>query len=201
MLRLLGHLHRELVFQRRARVLSEVLSDLLPPDAQVLDVGCGDGLIDRLVMERRADVRIRGIDVAVRSDACIPVELFDGASIPYSDAGMDVVMFVDVLHHTTDPEALLREGIRVARQHVVLKDHLREGWLAGPTLRLMDWVGNAPHGVELPYNYWPERRWRESFARLGVRPTKWIDRLGLYPAPASWLFDRSLHFVASLRRG
>jgi SAM-dependent methyltransferase len=165
----------------------------------VLDVGCGDGLIDRLISERRADVRIRGIDVAARSDACIPVELFDGANIPYPDGVMDVVMFVDVLHHTTDPEALLREALRVARQYVILKDHLREGWLAGPTLRVMDWVGNAPHGVDLPYNYWPEKRWRESFARLGVRPKRWIDRLGLYPAPASLLFDRSLHFVASLQ--
>ncbi len=200
MLKFLGRLHRKFVFQRRVRVLSEILADLLPSGSQVLDVGCGDGLIDRRIAERRSDLEIRGIDVVARPDASIPVEVFDGANIPYPDGSMDVVMFVDVLHHTSDPEVLLLEGVRVARQQVILKDHLREGWLAGPTLRIMDWVGNAPHGVDLPYNYWTEQRWRESFARLGVKPTTWIDQLGLYPPPASFLFDRSLHFVASLRR-
>lgn len=48
---------------------------------------------------------------------------------------------------------------RVARRGVVIKDHLREGPLAGPTLRLMDWVGNRGHDVRLPYNYLSRRKW------------------------------------------
>ena len=70
--------------------------------------------------------------------------------------------------------------------------------LAGPTLRFMDWVGNAPHGVALPYNYWPERRWREAFGRLGLKPVVWEKDLRLYPPPARFLFDRSLHFICRL---
>lgn len=135
----LARLHGTLVFDRRTRVLSERLAALLPAGTRVLDVGCGDGSIDRLSGARR-----------------------------------------------------------VARQTVVLKDHTRDGLLAGPTLRFMDWVGNAPHGIPLPYNYWPERRWREAFARLGLTPAIWLNKLGLYPTPATWFFDRSLHFVARL---
>ncbi|MCH9011860.1 MAG: class I SAM-dependent methyltransferase [Proteobacteria bacterium] len=197
-MKLLARLHGALVFDRRTRVLSERLAQMLPPNAKVLDVGCGDGSIARLIGERRPDVTISGVDLIVRSRTHIPVAAFDGKRIPFEDGAFDIVMFVDVLHHTDDPETLLREARRVARQTVVLKDHTRDGLLAGPTLRFMDWVGNAPHGIPLPYNYWPERRWHEAFARLGLTPVIWLNKLALYPTPATWFFDRSLHFVARL---
>ena len=194
----LGRVHGELVLPRRARVLGARLATLLPINVTVLDVGCGDGAIGRLIGEARPDVRIIGLEMAVRPRTRIPVERFDGVTIPHGDDSFDVVMFVDALHHTDDPDILLHEARRVARQAVILKDHTRDGILAGVTLRLMDWVGNAPHGVALPYNFWPERRWREAFARVGLAPAVWQGELGLYPPPASWLFDRSLHFITRL---
>ena len=198
-MKLLANLHGALVFDRRTRVLSERLAALLPENATVLDVGCGNGLIDRLIAEHRPDVNITGVDLIVRPETQIPVTQFDGKRIPFDDGAFDVVMFVDVLHHTENPEILLAEANRVANRAVVLKDHTRDGLLAGPTLRFMDWVGNAPHGIPLPYNYWPERRWREAFAELGFTPEIWLNKLGLYAAPANWLFDRSLHFIARLK--
>jgi SAM-dependent methyltransferase len=194
----IGSLHQDLVFNRRVRILSHAMAELLPRGATVLDVGCGNGLIALLIGELRPDVTITGIDVLVRPETHIPVEAFDGSRIPRADGSVDTVMFVDVLHHTEDPEVLLREAKRVARQGLVLKDHTCDGFLAGSTLRFMDWVGNAHHGVDLPYNYWPERRWREAVDQLGLIAVHWQSRLGLYPWPAGWLFDRSLHFIARL---
>lgn len=194
----LAQAHGELVFSRRVQVLSRALADLMPHDARVLDVGCGDGSIAALIQQHRPDLTITGIDVLVRPHTRIPVTAFDGTTIPFSDDQFDAVMFVDVLHHTQDPLVLLREAARVARKAIVLKDHTRDGWLSGPTLRLMDWVGNAPHGVVLPYNYWPEQQWRAAFAELRLQPSAWRQQLGLYPWPASLLFERTLHFVARL---
>ena len=194
----IGALHQDLVFDRRVQVLSAALCALMPQGATVLDIGCGSGMIARMIGEQRPDLSISGIDVLVRPETHIPVEAFDGRRIPRPDGDVDVVMFVDVLHHTDDPELLLRQAARVARQAIVLKDHTKDGLLAGPTLRFMDWVGNAHHGVRLPYNYWPERRWRSAFQRLELRPVEWIDRLDLYPWPANLVFGRSLHFVARL---
>jgi hypothetical protein len=71
-------------------------------------------------------------------------------------------------------------------------------WKLIPTLRLMDWVGNAHHGVVLPYNYWPEKHWRAAFDHIGLRVGQWQPRLAIYPWPFTVLFDRGLHFVASL---
>ena len=38
----------------------------------------------------------------------------------------------------------------------------------------------------------------KAFERLDLKPMEWRDRLNLYPEPAGWPFDRSLHFVARL---
>ena len=195
----LDRLHDRHVLGRRVRVLSTHVAELLPPGARVLDVGCGDGLMARAVLDRRPDLDIRGIDVLVREGAAIPVAPFDGTRIPAADKSVDAVMFVDVLHHTTDPTVLLREAARVARQAVVIKDHLADAPLAGLTLRFMDRVGNARHGVALPYTYWRRAQWQQAFDALGLVVEVWREQLSLYPPVASAIFDRSLHVVTRLR--
>ncbi|HEX9900164.1 MAG TPA: class I SAM-dependent methyltransferase [Candidatus Methylomirabilis sp.] len=184
-------------------MLSDHLAQLFPANARALDVGCGDGWLAHLIMQKRPDVHMKGIDVVVRRHTHVPVDCFDGQVIPYGDASVDVVMCVDVLHHTEDPMVLLREAVRTARRAIVIKDHLCDGLFAAPTLRCMDRVGNARHGVALPYNYWPRQRWLQAFRALDVTIGVWKTDLRLYPRPASWIFDRSLHFISRLdvRRG
>ncbi len=186
------------VTRRRVSKLTEHFAALIPRGARVLDVGCGDGLLARRITQERPDLNIVGIDVLPRSETYIEVALFDGKVIPFETDSFDVVMLVDVLHHTDDPMILLREAVRVARRTLVVKDHTREGLLAEQTLRFMDWVGNAHDGVALPYNYWTSAQWHEAFGALGLDVVGWITDLRLYPAPASFAFSRSLHFVARL---
>lgn len=193
-----GELHGRYVHSRRVNVLTERISQLIPPNANVLDVGCGDGLLSTLIMQNRPDIEISGIDVLVRKDAKIPVTGFDGTAIPFADDTFDTAIFVDVLHHTDNQLKLLDEARRVTRHSLVIKDHLLNGVLAGLTLRLMDWVGNASHGVALPYNYWPEEKWKAAFESLNLRIDSWQTQLKLYPSPANLIFDRSLHFIARL---
>ena len=53
------------------------------------------------------------------------IDAFDGKSIPHGENSFDVVMFVDVLHHASQPMTLLREAVRVARQAIVIQDNAR----------------------------------------------------------------------------
>src|ERR1039458_1438910 len=147
----IGVLHEKLVFNRRVETLAGWFAQLAPPSARVLDVGCGDGLISAVLLSRRPDLSLRGIDVLPRSRTHIPVEMFDGSRIPFDDQSFDAVLFSDVLHHTPHPAALLREARRVAAHCVLIKDHNRNGLAAGARLRFMDWVGSAscaPHGTK-----------------------------------------------------
>jgi SAM-dependent methyltransferase len=195
---LIEAVHGRYVHKRRTLVLSDWCSRLIPLNSKVLDVGCGDGRLARLIAEKRPDISIRGIDVLQRNDAVIPIDTFDGKSIPYGEDSFDVVMFVDVLHHASQPMTLLREAVRVARHAIVIKDHLAEGSLAHLTLRVMDWVGNARHGVALLYDYWSLAKWHRVFDKLGLRINSWESNLKLYPLPADLILGRSLHFIALL---
>lgn len=198
-------LHAMLVFRRRAQILARTLADAIPDSARsVLEVGCEEGLISALIQRHRPGLMFRGLDPDPPALTCIPVEPYDGTRLPFLDQSFDVVMFVDRLHHAADPAVLLREARRVARLGVVLKDHVRSSRTARMTLRFMDWVGNAYRGGggagAHPPCYLSAAEWQGAFRTTGLTPRLWNDRLGLYPAPASWLFERDLHFVACLGR-
>jgi 2-polyprenyl-3-methyl-5-hydroxy-6-metoxy-1,4-benzoquinol methylase len=197
--RLLNAMHDQAVFQRRVRVLSDRLASELPASGSVLDLGCGDGSIARAIMERKPGLTFRGIDVLIRPHTQIPVERFDGESIPAGDGSFDWVTVVDVLHHTDNPGQLLAEAGRVARKGVVIKDHLLERPAAYTTLRLMDWVGNKGHDVRLPYNYLSRAEWMKTLRGAGLEVRNWREKLSLYPFPVGLICDRKLHFIAVVR--
>jgi SAM-dependent methyltransferase len=189
-----GALREKLVVPRRAKILASHLAALIPSQSRILDVGCGDGAIATLLAERLPGVSIEGIDTLVWPEAMIPVQKFDGEKIPFDNGSFGVAMFVDVIHHATNPMALLREAKRVGKL-VLIKDHFRQGFAAGITLRFMDWFGNAHHHIALPYNYWTPVQWDTAFEELDLRPVEMVRSLGLYPHPASLIFERDLHFI------
>ncbi len=191
-------LHTRLVFGRRVRELSKELTEIIPPGSNVLDVGSGDGTISARIAGSGKDISVVGIDVLLRPTSAIPVTQFDGLNIPFEDDSFDAVMFIDVLHHTTAPPALLAEAKRVSRKYVLIKDHFRDGILAGPSLRMMDWFGNAHHGVVLPYNYLSEKEWAEVYRGIPLQLLELKKKLNLYPFPTSLIFGRGLHFIALL---
>ena len=193
-------IHNSYVHRRRSRVLIGLLAPMIPPHARVLDVGCGDGLVSRLLVEARPDLRIQGIDNQVRKLPFIPVLQFDGYVLPFPESSFDVVMMVDVLHHTTNQFTLLHEGKRVTKKAIVLKDHLCHSCFSNVILRFMDRVGNRRHDVPLPHVYWPASKWFDTFARLELRITAWREDLNLYPRGFNWLFGRNLHFIAGLEK-
>lgn len=192
----IGSWHQRLIFQRRVHVLARNLAEQIPQNASVLDVGCGDGTVGSLIHELRPDVAIQGVEVLARPTCKIPCSVFDGDHLPFEANSFDVCLFVDVLHHTNDPRVLLREAARVSRRFVLLKDHLDENRWDHSVLKLMDWVGNRPHGVTLTYNYQSERQWIRIFEECGLRTSTWETDVPLYVPPVSWIAGRKLHLIA-----
>jgi SAM-dependent methyltransferase len=124
---------------------------------------------------------------------------FDGKQLPFPDDSFDVVGFVDVLHYTENPFELLAEAKRFAQRHIIIKGHHVGNNFDRLSFSLMDWVGNAPHGVVLPYNYDNRQTWEDRWARLDLLPEIITKDIPLYPWPFSLVFDRSLHFIVRRR--
>jgi ubiquinone/menaquinone biosynthesis C-methylase UbiE len=199
-LRVADAIHGTFVHTQRVERLAVLICDMLPPDATVADIGAGDGLVTSLLMAARPDIRVRAFDVSDRKSLGANVELFDGKRIPLPDESVDVVLLVDVLHHADDACALLFECARVAKQAVIVKDHLCDSFGAQSTLAFMDWIGNARHGVHMTYRYFGQLEWNEVIASAGLITTHWRVRLGLYPRALDAIFGRKLHFIGRFAR-
>jgi len=196
----LDQVHEGYIHGRRIRRLSELLGELVPSGCTLLDVGSGDGKLARALLDKRPDLRIEGVDVLVRGRTWVPVRTFDGTNLPYRESSVDGVMLIDVLHHTREPLALLREAVRVSRRWLIVKDHFLQGFVATLRLRFMDYVGNARHGVALPYNYLSPGEWTEFRRILDLKVATEMRELGLYPEPFDCLFGAGLHFIALWER-
>jgi SAM-dependent methyltransferase len=190
--------HNTFIFPRRVRTLATCIADALPPNATVLDIGAGNGLIAKTVMSIRPDVSIRGVDVHKREVEYIPVTIYDGNTLPFEDKQFDAALFVDVLHHTPNITEVLREAARVAKHMILIKDHLCESTLDRRVLAAMDDVGNTRFGVRIPENYLSKAQWHECFDTIKVRVASWNERLRLYPLPLDLVFGRRLHFFGVL---
>lgn len=195
------YVHNRGISSRRRDVLARVLVEVIPLNQSVLDVGAGDGKLAEALVARRPDLSINGIDIRPAEGSRVPVIEYDGTKIPYDDNTWDVCMANDVLHHCSDPIAILSEICRVSRRFVLLKDHIADTWVDYQVLRLMDWFGNRGYGTPLPYNFLSGLEWDDAYVKLGLRQMVTRRELSLYPPPLTWLFDRNLHFVSLLEVG
>lgn len=92
----------------------------------ILDLGCGDGSIDRLLAECSPKRQITGVDLEAHEQWGLkkPSNLkFQASSIydlPFEPKSFDIVIMKDVLHHMPDPDKVLREVSKLAKKQVVI---------------------------------------------------------------------------------
>ncbi len=168
----------ELVFPQYKRLVVKELLKLMPKNARVLDVGCDDGNLAVMLMGKRPDLVIKGVDVQEHREAKIPRKLYDGVNLPYEDDSFDVVMVVDVLHHIKgDIAPLLKEMRRVTRKYVLIKDHMANDRVGKFLLSLADFWANMPFGVGCPFNFQSEEDWHRYFKDLNLKVVDEVENI------------------------
>lgn len=94
-------------------------------DARVLEVGCGTGVLTRLLARRPGVASVVGVDVAAslldkaRALASeldnVTFEEADARSLPFEDESFDVLVFDSTLTHVPGPDRAVAEAFRVLR--------------------------------------------------------------------------------------
>jgi ubiquinone/menaquinone biosynthesis C-methylase UbiE len=132
-------MHRDIVSRTAELVLA-----VDPAPARVLDVGCGTGLLVRMLAGRLPDAeRLEGIDAAAgmievatstADDPRLNYSTGVAEHLPFPDASFDLVVSTTSFDHWEDQQAGLAECARVLRPggHLVCAD-IFSLWLA-PTL-------------------------------------------------------------------
>jgi SAM-dependent methyltransferase len=119
---MLDHDERHWWYRGRRRIVCDVVARLgVPPDARVLDAGCGSGrMLDELA---RSFAYVDGIELSEegvalargRAGGRADVRRGRVEELPWPEETFDLVLSLDVVEHTPDDRATLRELRRVTK--------------------------------------------------------------------------------------
>ena len=149
----------------RAYDMALEIARVVPAEADVLDVGCGNGFIAHHLTGLLGRPVV-GLDVGDSTAARIKYLPFDGRHFPVRDQSFDAVLLCYVLHHAQDARLVLNEVSRVLRDGglaIIYEDMPLLWWD-----RLVCWTHDRQwRGRTGPCTFRREHAWRKTFNLAG----------------------------------
>ena len=183
-----------------------------PPNAQVLEIGCGTGALTRLLAGLPGVAKVTGVDPAPsllrRAEELsagidsISFQRADGRSLPFETGSFTVVVFDSTLCHMPEPERALVEAFRVLQPEGVLA--VFDGDYATTTVALGDhdplqtcvdmMMANSVHDRRLVRRL-PSMVREAGFEQLSMRSHGYVESAG--PGYMLTIVDRGADILAA----
>lgn len=157
--------HPALGLEERAEGFVRLFEKDLPPKSRILDIGGGWGFY-HAPLETRGHHHIV-LDVTRPGLQKCPAVIYDGTRIPFPDQSFDVSLFITVLHHIPDPEAVIREALRVTRGRIVVVEDVYRHAAGRAWTILRDQIYNVEFFGH-PKNFRTSKQWIETFEKMGA---------------------------------
>lgn len=165
-------------------IVNQIMSFLKQGDT-VIDLGAGTCLFTKLLREK--GYVVTPVDIVNRSYYVnINSIIYDGQHLPFNDNKFNTCILIAVLHHTRNPEAVLKEAVRVSKKIVIYEDVITNVFQRYYTY-FVDSVLNkeliAHHSNKTDFE------WQELFNNLGLKIVRKEYK-------KSWLFlSNPLYFL------
>jgi SAM-dependent methyltransferase len=143
--------------------LDGYLGQLAP--RRILEIGVGEGIVTRRVIERFPDASVVGLDLPDEElatnwdDVELDGVFGDAGYLPFPDDSFDLVLAIEVFEHLPDPDAAMGELARVGAGALIASVPFEPIWRVGNMARgryLRD-LGNTPGHI----NHWTHRGFTE----------------------------------------
>ena len=146
--------------------LINLIKPYLKKNQQILDIGAGLCRITQMLQKK--GYMVTPIDIQDLSiiDDIKPI-IYDGEKLPFKNNSCDVALLLTVLHHTPNPEAILREAKRVSRNIVIIED-IYENTAHKYLTYFMDSIMNLEFFGH-PHSNKDDKGWKELFNKLNLK--------------------------------
>lgn len=152
--------------EKRKQVFINFIKDWVVGYKSVIDIGCGGGEFSKWFIDN--DYETTSIDVINKTHVkSIRPIIYDGINIPFPDNKFDIGLLFTVLHHTKNPEIVVKEAVRVAKRVIIIEDIFSNNFekviaMANCSITNRE-LFNHPHSNK------SDLGWKESFNHLGLK--------------------------------
>lgn len=136
--------------------IQDIILRAVPREARVLDLGCGEGQLLRL-LEREREIKPLGLEINLESIvAClrrgVPVMQtdIDSGLSEFDDSQFDIAILKQTLQQVKSPRKVFSEMLRVARESIIVFPNFAY-WRNRIQLTVF---GNMPVTPSLPYEWY-----------------------------------------------